>query len=269
MTTIRDKKILITGAAHGMGKLMAFAFARRGGQMILVDVDEAGLADVEAGLEATGKVALSVVCDLSKREEIAKLREEVTETVGRIDILVNNAGVVTAGPLEEISDERDQLMMDVNMGAVHWMTKAFMPDLKAGDDTHLIQLASAAGLVGVPGQVVYCASKWFVVGFSEAIRLELKEGGYDHVGISVICPSFVDTGMFDGARPPLLSPMLQPDFVVERIMEAVESEEFYVQEPFIVRLMPLMRATLPTRVLDTLMDATGATRAMTGWKGHK
>lgn len=267
MTRIEDKKVLITGAAHGMGKLMAHEFAGRGAELVLVDIDEAGLEETVKGLQAGSRGIEAICCDLSRRDEIKRLRQEVTKRVGRIDILVNNAGVVTAGPYEEIDDDRDQLMLDVNIGAVHWVTKAFLPDLKRGTDTHLVQLASAAGMVGVPGQVVYCASKWFVIGQAEALRLELKESGHHHVSVSVICPSFVDTGMFDGARPPLLSPMLQPEFVVGCIINAVEKNEFYVQEPFMVKLMPLMRALLPTVVLDTLMDATGTTRAMRGWKG--
>ena len=269
MTYIRGKKTLITGAARGMGRRMAEEFARRGAELLLVDIDEDELQLAVDDLAGHGVTVHSFVRDLSDREEIWELHKTVAEEVGRIDILVNNAGVVTGGTYEDIDADADQLMMDVNINAVHWMTKAFLPDLKQGADTHLVQLASAAGLVGVPKQVIYCASKWFVTGFSEALRLELKGDGFDHVGISVICPGFVDTGMFDGAKPPMLMPMLQPEYVVDRIMDAVEEERFYVQEPLLVKLTPALRALLPQPVVDTIMDVTGATSSMQGWKGRK
>ncbi len=268
MTYIRGKKTLITGSAKGMGRLMAEEFARRGAELLLVDIDEEGLDEAALQLAAHDRPVHTFARDLSSRDEIKELRDVVHEQVGRIDILVNNAGVVTGGPYEEIDDDCDQLMLDVNINAVHWMTKAFISDLKEGTDTHLVQLASAAGQVGVPGQVIYCASKWFVNGFSEALRMELQQEGYDNVGVSIISPGFVDTGMFDGAKPPLLMPMLQPDFVVGKIIDAVENEELYVQEPFIVKLTPAIRALLPQPVVDTIMDVTGATKSMKGWKGR-
>ncbi len=269
MTYIRGKKTLITGAAKGMGREMALEFARRGADPILVDIDKEGLDELAGELAADGHTVHSFVADLSSRKDIKKLRDGVNEEVGRIDILVNNAGVVTAGPYEEVDDAADELMLDVNINGVHWMTKYFLSDLKQGADTHLVNLASAAGLTGVAGQVIYCATKWFVTGFSEALRLELQENGHEHVGISIICPGFVDTGMFDGAEPPLLMPMLQPEFVVDQIMESIEDNKLYVQEPFMVKLTPALRALLPTPIVDKLMDVTGATRAMKGWKGRK
>ncbi len=269
MTYIRSKKTLITGAAKGMGRRMALEFARRGAELLLVDIDDDGLEELAEKLEADGHTAHTFNCDLSDKSQIGELKEEVADEVGRIDILVNNAGVVTGGGYEDISDDADQLMLDVNINAVHWMTKAFIGDLKRGTDTHLVNLASAAGQVGVPGQVIYCASKWFVNGFSEALRMELQQGGYNHVGISIICPGFVDTGMFDGAKPPLLMPMLDPEYVVDKIMDAIENNELYVQEPLIVKLTPALRALLPRPVVDTIMDVTGATRSMKGWKGRK
>lgn len=268
MTYIGGKTALITGAARGMGKLMAREFGERGARVLLVDIDGEALETAVADLEQGGVDALAFEADLSSKADIRELRKRVSDEVGRIDILVNNAGVVSGGTYEEIDDEADELMLNVNINAVHWMTKAFITDLKDGTDTHLVQLASAAGQVGVPGQVIYCASKWFVTGFSEALRLELQAEGYDHVNVSIICPGFVDTGMFDGAKPPLLMPLLEPDYVVERIMEAVEENKLYVQEPLIVKMTPALRALLPRPVVDTIMEITGATKSMKGWKGR-
>lgn len=268
MTEISDSRVLVTGAAQGMGRLMAEKFADRGASVALVDIDEEHLQETHEDFEARGFNVASFVCDLSERENIVQLRKDVLEQFGRVDILVNNAGVVAGGVYEDIDPELDQVTMDVNMGAVHWMTKEFLPDLKAGRDTHLVQMASAAGMIGVPLQAVYCGSKWFVIGLSEAIRQELKDAGQDHVGVSIICPSLVDTGMFEGADAPFLTPLLEPDFVADKVVEAVEDNKLYVREPAMVKLTPLMRALLPTSTVDLLMEKLGATALMKNFKGR-
>ena len=251
-----------------MGRLIAEKFADRGASVALVDIDEDSLEETREDFEARRFDVESFVCDLSERENVVQLRKDVLDRFGRIDILVNNAGVVAGGEYEKIDPEIDQLTMDVNMGAVHWMTKEFLPDLKAGRDTHLVQMASAAGMIGVPLQAVYCASKWFVIGLSEAIRQELKDAGHEHVGVSIICPSLVDTGMFEGAQAPMLTPLLEPDFVAQKVIESVEKNKLYVREPSMVKLTPLIRALLPTSTVDMLMDKLGATALMKTFKGR-
>jgi short-subunit dehydrogenase len=207
MTEINNSTVLITGSAKGMGRRMANRFAEEGGEIVLVDVDQENLDAAEKELSRKGHTVSSFHCDLSDRENIIELRDEVHEEVGEIDILVNNAGVVQGGKYDEISDEQDELTLDVNVDAVHWMTKKFINDLEDSPDSHIVQMASAAGMIGVPEQIVYSASKWFVVGFSRALRQELKSHDHHHVGMTIVCPSLVDTGMFEGAEPPMLMPL--------------------------------------------------------------
>jgi short-subunit dehydrogenase len=268
MTDIKNKRTLVTGAAMGMGLRMAEKFAQNGAKVAMVDVNEEALTDAVADLEAKGYEVYPFVCDLSERANIVELREQVLEKLGRVDILVNNAGVVAGGHYEDIDPEMDELMLDVNVNAVHWMTKVFMPDLKAGRDCHIVNMASAAGMLGVPDQAVYCASKWFVIGLSEAIRQEFRDQKIEHVSVSIICPSVVDTGMFAGAKVPLLSPILDPDFVAEKVIEAVRDDQLYVREPFMVKLTPLLRAALPTNLLDAMLEKFGVTGLMKGHKGR-
>ncbi|QDG50334.1 SDR family NAD(P)-dependent oxidoreductase [Persicimonas caeni] len=269
MTDIRNKRTLVTGAAMGMGLLMAEKFAQHGARVAMVDINEPALEEAAEQLRAKGLDVEPFVCDLAERKHIVALREEVLDRLGRIDILVNNAGVVAGGHYEDIAPELDDLMLRVNVDAVHWMTKEFMGDLKAGRDCHIVNMASAAGMLGVPDQAVYCASKWFVIGLSEAIRQEFRDQGISHIGISIICPSLVNTGMFDGAQEPILSPILDPDFVADKVIEAVENDELYVREPFMVKLTPLLRATLPTGVLDTMLEKFGVTKLMKGHRGRE
>jgi len=268
MTDIRGKRTLVTGSARGMGRRMAEKFGDAGAELLLVDIDGEKLEETTGELREQGYRVEPFVRDLSERDQIRSLYEEVHERVGRIDILVNNAAIVEGGPYEEIDDDWDQLMLDVNVDAVHWMTKTFLPDLIAGRDTHLVQMASAAGFLGVPYQIVYSASKWFVIGLSEGVRIELDQRGHDHVGMTIVCPSLVDTGMFEGSEPPMLSPILEPDFVATRVREAIAGDELYVREPFLIKVAPVLKAILPTGVTDFVMDAMGATSIMHGWRGR-
>jgi all-trans-retinol dehydrogenase (NAD+) len=265
MSDIRGRRVLITGAAAGMGFGMAERFGAEGAELILVDVNAAGLENAARKL---GRRPHTYALDLSKPQSILDLRERVAKDVGPIDILVNNAGVVSGGSLEEIPAAKDQLMLDVNVGAVHWMTKAFLPDLKGKRAGHIVNLASAAGFIGVPQQVVYCATKWFVIGFSDALRAELEQDGFHDIHVTTVCPSYVDTGMFEGVRAPFLTPILKPAFVVDRIVEAVKTNELWVREPFIVKTTPLLKAVLPRRLFDKISDTLGVTRSMQGWRGH-
>jgi len=269
MTDIRGKRTLITGAAKGMGAEMARTFADEGAELILVDIDQAGLEETAQDLRRRGHRVHTYKRDLSSREPIEELGHEVREDVGRLEILVNNAGVVEGGPYDEIDDAADEMTFAVNMQAVHWLTKTFLGDLKAGRDTHIIHMASAAGFLGVPYQVVYSASKWFVIGLGEGLRMELELEGCDHVGTTIVCPGLVDTGMFHGSSAPWLTPTLDPDYVAERIVDAVRDDDLYVKEPLMIKAAPVLRALLPTKINDFILDKLGATRIMQGWRGRE
>jgi all-trans-retinol dehydrogenase (NAD+) len=268
MSEIRGRKVLITGAAMGMGRRMAERFGEEGGELILVDVREDRLSEAAGELRGRAFTVHDFACDLSRKPQIDELVSRVKERVGGIDILVNNAGVVTGGVYDEIPEESDRLMLDVNVASVHWMTKAFLPEMKRRGEGHIVQLASAAGFIGVPEQVVYCASKWFVVGFSEALRAELDGQGHRGIRVTAICPGFVNTGMFDGIKPPMFMPMLDAGFVVDRIIEAVKRNEIFVKEPMIVKTAPILKALLPRRVFDRIADTMGISRAMHTWTGR-
>lgn len=269
MTDIRGKRTLITGAAKGMGAEMAREFASEGAELILVDIDEDGLEETAQSLRRRGHRVHTYTRDLSSRESIQELGDEVREEIGRLEILINNAGVVEGGPYDEIDDAADEMTFAVNIQAVHWLTKTFLEDLKAGRDTHIIHMASAAGFLGVPYQVVYSASKWFVIGLGEGLRLELEAEDCEHVGTTIVCPGLVDTGMFHGSSAPWLTPTLDPDYVAERIVDAVRDDDLYVKEPLMIKAAPILRAVLPTKLNDFLLDKLGATKIMHGWSGRE
>jgi short-subunit dehydrogenase len=268
MTDINDSTVLVTGAAKGMGRRMARRFGEEGAKLVLVDVDADNLTDAKKDFNDRGYPVETFTCDLSERENIHTLYDEVNESVGNVDILVNNAGVVQGGKLEDITDEQDELTFDVNMKAVHWMTKKFIGDLKSSEDSHIVQMASAAGMIGVPDQILYSASKWFVIGFSRALRQELQSYNHDQVGMTIVCPSLVDTGMFEGAEPPMLLPILKPDYMADKIVEGVRKNKLFVREPFLLKLMPLMKGLLPIKAVDFILDKLGARDLMNNWTGR-
>jgi len=267
MTAIRGKNVLITGAARGLGHKMAERFLLEGATVLLVDRDETALTDTAHTLAFPGRV-FSFICDVSKQQNIDLLKQEIMGKVGRIDILINNAGIIHGGSYTEVDPTGDEGMLSVNVNAVHWMTKTFLPDLIDSPEGHIVQMASAAGFFGVAYQVVYCASKWFVIGLSEALRQELRHQGHSHIHITIVSPSFVQTGMFAGVKAPRFTPFLSTDKAAKKVISAVKKNRLYVKTPFMVKASPILQAILPARILDLLIDFFGTNRAMAGFKGH-
>jgi short-subunit dehydrogenase len=238
MQSLRGKKALITGAAHGIGYAIAEKLAEEGAQVVLADINDEALAEAGGRIEEKGGKCLACHLDVTDDEEISDTREWLKDEIGGIDVLVNNAGIVKGGAFLDVPMEEHRLTFRVNVDALVAMTHAFLGDLIDAREGHLVNIASASGLVGLPWGSTYAASKWAVIGFSESIRLELKRLGHHHVGVTAVCPGYVSTGMFDGVKPPLLTPFLTPE-----------------------------TGTLPTAVTDKLMDVLGASTGMKSWKG--
>ncbi|MGB7492503.1 MAG: SDR family NAD(P)-dependent oxidoreductase, partial [Thermoanaerobaculia bacterium] len=125
-----------------------------------------------------------------------------------------------------------------------------------------------SGLVPLPWGSTYASSKWAVLGFTESIRQEMAELGHKHVGVTTVCPGYVDTGMFDGVRPPLLMPFLKPEQLVEKVRTAILKRQEMVLEPYLVKLTPLLKGILPRFLSDGLADLMGVTTGMKSWSGH-
>src|SRR5690606_7399199 len=255
MSQIAGRRVLITGGAHGMGRLMAERLAAEGARVVVVDVDGQGARDVASSLPD----ALAFQCDVTDRTSIAALRD----AVDGIDILINNAGVISTGEYGSIPAESDRRMLEVNALGVHWMTKAFLPDLIAAEEGHLVMMASIASIVGVPYQALYSATKWFVAGLGESIRQELHVEGHRHMHVTIVHPSIVGTDFYvGGAKAPHLMPILQPERVVDRIVDGIQRDRRYVREPLVVKTVPLLRALLPSRATDAVSRMLGTHRVV-------
>ncbi len=269
MTDVRGRITLITGAAAGIGRLLASDLAARGAIPVLWDLDEERLGPVLKEVHGlTGGQGRGYACDVSDREAVYATAERVRSEVGDPDIVVNNAGVVSGAPLLEIPDEQIRRTFEVNTLGLFWVTKAFLPAMVARDRGHVVTMASAAGLVGVARQTDYSASKHAAVGFNESLRVELRKIA-PGVMTTVVCPYYIDTGMFEGVRTrlPLLLPILRQQDVARKIAGAIEQDRRLLVLPPAVHLLPLLRV-LPPRAFDRVMDVLGVNVSMEHFVGH-
>lgn len=268
MQTLNGKRVLITGAASGIGKALAEKFAARGAELLLVDLNEAALAAAAKEIGAGGTKVRTYKLDVTDTPGILALCDQVHRDGGPIDVLVNNAGLVFGGGFLDVPLEKHLMTYKVNTLGVVAMTHAFLPDLIGRPDAHLLNTASASGFIGLPYGTTYASSKWSVIGFSESIALELELQGHRHVHVTALCPSYVTTGLFDGAKAPLLTPLLTADRVADKAVRAVLANRFYVKMPWLVALTPPLKGLLPFRMFNAVAGILGANTSMMQWKGR-
>jgi short-subunit dehydrogenase len=209
-----------------------------------------------------------MVVNVADRESIENAAEELLSEHGPVDILFNNAGIVVGKDFVEHSYTEIEKTIAINVTGVMHVTRAFLPAMLEAEKGHIINIASAAGLIPNPKMSVYVASKWAVIGWSESLRLELEEAGPE-LKVTTVEPSYINTGMFDGVKAPLLTPMMEADFIVDKIIKAVKSNSIIVREPFMVKTIPMLRGILPTRTFDFMARSLGVYDGMESFVGHK
>jgi len=250
MTQIKDRCILITGGASGIGKLIAKrCLELRAYKVILWDINEVSLLKTKAQFATLGYQVDTEVVDVANLEDIKRAAKIAKETYITIDILFNNAGIIVGKPFAEHSHRDITKTININTSALMHIAKEFLPDMIDQCEGHIINLASASGLIANPNMSVYAASKWAVIGWSESVRLEMEREDTG-VNITTVMPSYISTGMFDGVKSPFMTPILTPDYIVDKIMEAVKNNEIILQEPFMVKSVPLLKGLLPQRMFD-------------------
>jgi all-trans-retinol dehydrogenase (NAD+) len=266
MTSFAGSRVLVTGGASGLGRRFALGIARRGGSLVLWDRNGEGLARVAGEVEALGARPVVDVVDVSRREEVYAARSRVQEPV---DILINNAGVVSGRGVLEVPDESVERTFAVNTLALFWTVKAFLPGMIERKRGHVVTIASAAGLIGVPKLSDYGASKWAAVGFDESLRMELRKLA-PFVRTTVICPFYIRTGLFEGARSRFswLLPILGEEEAAERILRAIERDEKKYVLPAMVRAIPWVRL-LPISWFDAIADVLGINASMDDFVGRR
>lgn len=199
MDHLAGKVAVVTGAASGLGRAMALAFAAEGMHVALADVDEANLARAADEVRAKGVHALALRVDVSRGEEIDALAERTIAELGGAHLVCNNAGVSPLGAAWENTVADWRWALGVNLwGAIHGV-RAFAPRFIAQNEGHIVNTASVAGLIAPPGMSVYNVTKHAVVALSESLYHDLRERK-SKVGVSVLCPAYVPTGISDSER---------------------------------------------------------------------
>jgi all-trans-retinol dehydrogenase (NAD+) len=258
MRSVQGKHVLVTGAAMGMGRLFVErAIAEQASAVVLWDIDESALNETLTELADAPTEISGYVVDVADPTSVADAAAAVLDEFGRIDVLINNAGVVRGNKYFWETDlERDtKFTIDVNTLGPMYVAHEFLPTMIAApDECRLLNLASAAGFTPNPRMAVYAASKWAVIGWSDSVRLELKQAGLDHVKVTTVCPYYVRTGMFEGAKSAPLLPLLDPVDVVEEAWAAMLAGRPFVVLPKTVMLSEMLKGVVPTGVRDFIAD---------------
>ncbi|NXP92031.1 RDHE2 dehydrogenase, partial [Passerina amoena] len=264
--------VLITGAGSGIGRLLAVKFASLGATVVLWDINQEGL-NCTVGLakeKGAGRVH-SYVCDCSKRQDIYRVADQVKKEVGDVSILINNAGIVIGKRFLDSPDSLVEKTMEVNTMAHFWTYKAFLPAMIAANHGHLVSIASAAGLCGISQASDYCASKFAAIGFAESIDMEMRSLRKTGVKTTIVCPSLINTGMFDGVKSkwPRVFPVLDPEYVAERIISAVRQNQEIVVIPRIFYFFCFFKSFLPVKAAVVFLDYFELFDIMNTFKGRQ
>ena len=274
--TLYRQRVLITGAAKGMGALYARQALLYGAHyLVLWDVDEAAATSLAKQLtqEFPSAKILVVAEDLSQLAAIEAGVAQVAEFMQVPDVLINNAGIVKGAFFWEHDNERDiELTMRINTLAPMWLTRLLIEPMLADKSTRkrILNVASAAGTLANPRMSVYAASKWAMIGWSDSLRLECEKQGHEHVSVTTFCPSYVSTGMFDGAKGPLLTPILTPEQAVNVAWQAMLQGKAMVYTPWTVKLALACRGVLPAKWWDWVAGKVfGVYDSMNDFQGHR
>jgi butyryl-CoA dehydrogenase len=199
MKTLSGKLVAITGAASGMGRSLALECVRRGADVAIVDIDQAGVEETAARAKSSrlGAKVDAARLDCGDRDAIYAWAARVEKSLGGADVIVNNAGVSLSASVEKMTDQDFHWLFDINFWGVVNGTRAFLPQLRKKPDAHVVNLSSVFGLIGVPTQSAYCAAKFAVRGFTESLRQELA-GTSIHV--SCVHPGGIKTDIVKRGR---------------------------------------------------------------------
>ncbi|HXQ60782.1 MAG TPA: SDR family NAD(P)-dependent oxidoreductase [Acidimicrobiales bacterium] len=248
MEELRGKVAVVTGGASGIGRAVAEAAAAAGMKVVLADIEEGPLKEADAALGATGAEVLSVVTDVSVGSSVEELRDRALERFGAVHLVHNNAGVAVGGPLWAVSEADWTWVLGVNLWGVIHGIRVFVPVLLEQDEGHVVNTASLAGLTSPSMLGPYNVTKHSVVTMSETLYRDLDAVG-SRVGVSVLCPGFVRTGIAesDRNRPDwapasslpegaefqdvvrqLVATGLEPADVAGKVLDAVRDNRFYI-----------------------------------------
>lgn len=270
MSNFKGKKVLITGGASGIGLLMGRMALEKGAEVLRIwDINCLAMREVAEKFDREGYQVDYQFVDVSDKESVAEAVALCRANGFVPDILILNAGVVFGGLFIENSFCEIEKTMGVNVLGALLTAHGFLPQLIGRGSGHLVTIASAASMLANPGMAVYAASKWAVYGWSESLRLEM-ERMKTGVKVTTVTPSFISTGMFEGAKTGPLIPLLTPEKAVKKIIRGIENDRHFVRMPALVYALPFVKGVLPARWFDVFAGKwMGVYQSMDHFTGRK
>ncbi len=269
MSDFKNKKVLITGGASGIGLLMGkMALQNGAGELIIWDINQKLVAQEINNLVADGYKVSGQKVDVSDGQSVNEAATTLIDEGKVPDILILNAGIVSGKYFHEHLNGEIEKTIGVNVLGCMLVARAFLSEMILRKSGHIVTIASAAGMLSNPKMAVYAASKWAALGWSESLRLEmelLKTG----IHVTTVTPSYIDTGMFDGVRTNFLFPTQKPEKAVSKIIQGIQKNRIFVRVPFMVYSIPFFKGILPTKWFDLIVGKVlGVYKSMNNFKGR-
>jgi short-subunit dehydrogenase len=269
MTKIKDNCILITGGASGIGRIMGRMALEKGARCLVIwDINQENINSTVAEFCKLGRVE-GYKLDVSDKDGVKECFARTEKECGNVDIVINCAGIVTGNKTFDKQNITDiERTMSINAVAPMTIALQALPGMIARDKGHICNIASAAGMLSNPKMSVYVASKWAVIGWSDSVRIELKQAK-SNVRITTVAPYFINTGMFDGVKSRLF-PILEPEATSAKILRAIEKNRDFKGIPFGFHFIRLCQGLLPTAWFDLIFGKwVGIFSAMDHFTGRK
>jgi short-subunit dehydrogenase len=267
MTKLKNKTILITGGASGIGKIMSRLSLERKAKVIIWDINTENIGNTLKELSPLGDIFANVV-DISNLQEIETTAQKLKKEHGIIDVLINNAGIVVGKYFHEHSAAEIEKTFSINSSAPMHICNQFLSDMMGGNAGHICNIASSASLVSNPKMSVYAASKWAIFSWSDSLRLEMKQLQKD-IKVTTILPYYINTGMFDGVQSRI--PILDAESAALSIIKAIEKNKKIISIPgWIYRFTRFGQTFMSVDVFDWFAGSImGIYKTMDDFKGRK
>jgi len=261
--SLNGKVVAITGGARGIGKTTAQALVRKGCRVAIGDLD-LELAEQTAGSLGGGVIALQL--DVTDRASFTAFVDEAERQLGPIDVLINNAGIMPVTQLVDESDDSIRRQLEINFYGVIVGSQLGIERMRPRGTGHIVNVASSAGKVGVPGIATYSATKHAVVGLTESMRLELRGTGVD---LSLVMPVLVNTALTEGLSSTRGVKEVEPEDVANEIVNALELNRFDVYVPRSLQATLISGALLPRKIREAVARFMQVDKVMTGATGDR
>ena len=248
-----------------MGRMVLEKGAR---QLIIWDINEEGINNTIEEFRSIGNIKGYKV-DISDSKAVEENYKRTRCECGNIDILINNAGIIASNnTFDKENVNNIERTMLINSIAPMVLTSHILPDMITRNTGHVCNIASAAGMLSNPKMSVYAASKWALIGWSDSVRIELKQMK-KNVHFTTVAPYFINTGMFNGVKSPFF-PILKPEATSRKILSAIEKNKDFKGIPFSYHFIRFCQALLPTSIFDYIFgEVVGIFHAMDNFTGRK